>query len=265
MPFRDRLKSHLERGVDETGIAFQLLNADGHVMLDVGAHHGWSLAPFAERGWEVHAFEPDPDNRAVLSDKYGNVSNVTIVPAAVSDQAGSLTLYTSEESAGISSLAPFTESHEAATTVDVIKLGDYMAGHDIRRVDFLKIDVEGFERNVLAGYNWAVEPRVIELEFEDAKTVPLGYKWQDLADDLVGHGYTVIVSEWHPIVQYGVSQHWRRFASYPTTLVDPAAWGNLLGVKDISLSRHDVDRILAQARLSAHARHALLRVLGPIL
>jgi FkbM family methyltransferase len=265
MPFRDRLKAYLERGVDETGIAFRLLNSDGHVMLDVGAHHGWSLAPFAEHGWEVHAFEPDPDNRAALSDKYGGTDNVTIVPAAVSDQVGSLTLYTSEESNGISSLAPFTKGHEATTRVDVITLGDYMTEHDIRHVDFLKVDVEGFERNVLAGYDWAVDPRVIELEFEDAKTVPLGYKWQDLADDLVARGYAVIVSEWHPIVQYGSSQRWRRFASYPTTLVDQTAWGNLLCFKDIALSRRDVDRVLARVRLSVHARHALLRVLGPIL
>jgi hypothetical protein len=29
-------------------------------MLDVWAHHGTSLVPFARAGWQVYAFEPDP-------------------------------------------------------------------------------------------------------------------------------------------------------------------------------------------------------------
>jgi FkbM family methyltransferase len=266
MRLLDRLEAYLARQIDETRIAYQFLKPDGRVMLDVGAHHGWSLEPFAKHGWEVYAFEPDPANRAVLSAKYSPMHTVTIVPVAVSDRPGSLTLYASKESTGISSLAPFTPGHEATATVNVITLSDYMAEHDIKRVDFLKIDVEGFERNVLAGYNWMVEPRVIELEFEDAKTIPLGYKWQDLADGLVRRGYTVIVSEWAPIVQYGSEHHsWRRFAPYPTTLIEPDGWGNLLGFKNLSLSPRDIDHILGRTRRNLRFRHTLLRALGPLL
>ena len=69
----------------------------------------------------------------------------------------------------------------------------------------MKIDVEGFERNVLDGYDWAVRPDLIVLEFEDSKTVPLGYSWKDLADGLIDRGYQVLVSEWFPIERYGGS------------------------------------------------------------
>jgi hypothetical protein len=43
-------------------------------------------------------------------------------------------------------------------------------------VDFLKIDTESHDLFVHQGYPWECgKPAVIECEFEDAKTVPLGY------------------------------------------------------------------------------------------
>ena len=96
-------------------------------MLDVGAHYGDSLAAFARDGWSIHAFEPDPANRRELESAFGGRPNVKIVPKAVSDAPGELSLYTSDESSGISSLAPFTPGHAFAATVEVITLRDYLA------------------------------------------------------------------------------------------------------------------------------------------
>ena len=199
-------------------------------MLDIGAHHGTSLAPFAADGWTIHAFEPDPANRAALEAAFGEHANVIVVPAAVSDEAGEMPLFTSELSTGISSLAAFTPTHTRFTTVPVITLKQYMADVGVSAIDFMKIDVEGFELNVLTGHDWSVKPEMIVLEFEDAKTVPLGYSWNDLAMNLVDRGYAVFVSEWFPIERYGASHRWRRLARYPTELVDADGWGNLIAV-----------------------------------
>jgi hypothetical protein len=85
----------------------------------------------------------------------------------------------------------------------------------------------------LRGYPWdRSKPRVIVCEFEDAKTRPLGYDYHDLAGFLVARGYRLIVSEWRPIVRYGVQHRWRRFAEYPCELTESAAWGNLIAVTD---------------------------------
>jgi FkbM family methyltransferase len=215
--------------IDESGIAHAVLRDRRGTMLDVGAHYGHSLAPFASDGWTVHAFEPDPRNRAELEKAFGDVENVTIVPKGVADRPGTLPLFTSPESSGISSFAPFTTGHSAAASVETVTLRDYLAQTGIEHVDFLKIDVEGFELPVLHGYDWAIKPDVIVLEFEDFKTLPLGYSWQELAEELVGHGYQVLVSEWFPVERYGGAGHaWRRFARYPTELLDSRAWGNLI-------------------------------------
>jgi FkbM family methyltransferase len=201
-------------------------------MLDVGACHGATAIPFATEGWDVHAFEPDSTNREVLEAAVAYIPLVTIVPKAVADHPGTLTLYRSDESVGISSLAPFTDSHSAAHVVEVVTLTDYLADASVGSVDFLKIDVEGFEREVLGGFPWnSYTPDAIVLEFEDLKTVPRGYSWTDLADGLVEHGYGVMVSEWAPIERYGVAHKWLRFIDYPTHLSDERAWGNLIAVR----------------------------------
>jgi FkbM family methyltransferase len=244
------VKTFLDRAVgpyafDETEVVHTFLGKKRGVMLDVGAAFGLALEPFADDGWEVHAFEPDAVNRDRLVRAHGHRQNLTIVPKALSDTPGSLTFYKSAESPGISSLAPFRETHEPAGAVEVTTLKDYLDTSGIDRIDFLKIDVEGYERNVLAGYEWTPKAGVIELEFEDSKTVPLGYRWQDLADDLTARGYGVIVSEWYPIVSYGGTHRWRGFRPYPTELDDQAAWGNLIATD------HDFDGLLATATRTA--------------
>lgn len=218
------------------------------MMLDIGAHYGSSLAPFADDGWSVHAFEPDPANRAELEAAFGDRPNVTIIPMAVSDEAGDMMLFTSELSTGISSLAPFTDTHRPGSRVPVITMKDYLADAGISSVDFMKIDVEGYERNVLDGYDWTIKPRMIVLEFEDSKTLPLGYSWKDLAGDLLERGYEILVSEWFPVEQYGSAHRWRRLERYPTDLADANAWGNLIAATSVEQLMPAAQRAIRRAR-----------------
>ncbi len=221
--------------IDETKIVAELLAAEkpNAVMVDVGAHFGSALAPFAKQVWQVYAFEPDPDNRQQLLKKFETWENVVISESAVSDRFGeTVALYASEESTGISALAPFRESHRPRCQVTTTTVANICAEHRLEHVDFLKIDTEGFDLMVLKGVPWEqVQPEVIECEFEDRKTVPLGYRFDDLAQYLVERGYTVLVSEWHPVVRYGIKHDWRRLVPYPCKLSSAEAWGNLLAFK----------------------------------
>lgn len=218
---------------DESAIAFEVLNGDRikGLMIDVGAHYGGALAPFALGGWQVLAFEPDSKNREKLVESFGDSQNVIIDARAVSDQAREkAVLYRSEESSGISGLSSFLPSHKVAEEIEVTTLKNVIdeGGFEQEEVSFLKIDTEGFDLHVLRGFPWLTSsPHLILCEFEDAKTIPLGYSFHDLADFLVGHGYRLIVSEWHPITRYGDTHDWRRFAPYPCQLEDPKAWGNI--------------------------------------
>lgn len=219
--------------MDEIRILRRLLRHDAPgVLVDVGAHHGHTVIPFAQRGWEVHAFEPDPENLVTLARRVAPFRNVTVVSEAVSNKAGRSMLYASDESSGISSLATFAESHKPRIEVSVTTLTDYAALVHLRTVTALKIDVEGYELRVLEGFPWRrFQPLAVVLEFEDSKTHRLGYSWKDLASFLTERDYEVLVSEWYPIVAYGGQHQWRAFSRYPAELADDAAWGNLIAVR----------------------------------
>lgn len=225
-----------QAGVDETEVVAHLLRdrlGHRHTMLDVGAHIGTSAQFFHKLDWGIHCFEPDPKNRSSLLERFRDADNVIIDTRAVSDQpATGVQFFTSSQSTGISGLHAFHETHAETGLVDITTLRDVIAERRIRSVDFLKIDVEGFDLNVLKGVPWDVlRPDVIECEFEDAKTLSLGHNWKTIADFLQSKGYAVYVSEWHPIKRYGIPHDWRRLFKYPHLDMSEDAWGNLLAFK----------------------------------
>lgn len=229
-----RLRKRLDPSlrVDENTCIAQLFGDSGAdaVMVDVGMHFGESAQVFLERGWTVHGFEPDPENRARIAPH----PRLHLIDKAITETDGEqLTLYRSEVSSGISSLSAFHASHRAAATVETTRLDTYLQAQGLTRVDYLKVDAEGHDLFVLRSFPWAEHtPRIVLCEFEDLKTTPLGYSYHDLATLLTGRGYHVVLSEWYPIVRYGTSHRWRALHDYPCTLAEPRAWGNVIAFQD---------------------------------
>lgn len=207
------------------------------LMVDVGAHHGESFRFFAFSGWSVLAFEPDPSPIKHAMIRARSTAGVKELRCAVSDKAGQqVPFYVSPESSGVSSLTPFLESHQAAAEVVITDTLDRCLRQHARgqRVDFLKIDTEGHDLFVLKGIDWqepSQRPRVVICEFEDRKTLPLGYDFRQMAGYLAEKGYAVWVSEWFPITKYGARHRWRTLRPWPCDLEDSEAWGNLIAVE----------------------------------
>ncbi|MGR8920620.1 MAG: FkbM family methyltransferase [Gammaproteobacteria bacterium] len=226
---------------NEARMVFELLAADtpAGLMVDVGAHTGGSLRPFLEAGWDVLAFEPDSNNRAILLERFGERGKLVVDVRALSDAPrDDAPFYRSRRSSGISGLSAFHESHREAETVTITTLAAALAEHDRaeRRVDFLKIDTEGLDLPVLRGLDWsAPAPRVILCEFENAKTEPHGYDFDGLAGFLDERGYRLLVAEWKPVVNYGRRHDFAGFFTYPHRLTQPGAWGNLFAVAEAEL------------------------------
>jgi FkbM family methyltransferase len=118
-------------------------------VFDVGANAGYFSLLSGELGARVHAFEPNPSVRALLtrSVRLGS-GDIVVVPAACSDHEGVMPLYLSDPgNTGMSSVIAQTGT---SVEVEAITLDGYS-----RRVgacpDLIKIDVEGHEREVLLG------------------------------------------------------------------------------------------------------------------
>ncbi|ORA68757.1 hypothetical protein BST23_02730 [Mycolicibacterium elephantis] len=219
-------------------------------MFDVGAHYGEVFAEYSQRGWQVYAFEPDPKNRRRIDVAFGRLPNVHVDNRAVSDvSAQGATFFSSSQSSGISGLSAFDESHEQAGVVDTITIADFVNAEGLDKIDYLKVDTEGYDLMVLRGFPWDhMRPSVVVCEFENRKTQPLGYNFHDIADFLHTKGYSVIVSEWFPISRYGADHRWRRYATYPCELVEESGWGNLIASTDQKLISRILQKFEAETK-----------------
>jgi|GEM_PF-3301259 len=222
---------------DETELVSELFksNKKPKIMLDVGAHRGTSAKYFPGDDWRIFCFEPDPNNREGLTKHSKSQSNIVkIDPRAVgSVPEKGKKFYGSDESSGISGMLAFRDTHEVIATVDVTSVGEIMEENDISHIDFLKIDVEGYDFGVLKGVPWKkIKPDVIECEYEDAKTELLGHTWRDICEYLAERNYTIYISEWHPIIRYGIPHDWHTIKKFPCELSDEKSWGNLLAFKN---------------------------------
>lgn len=127
----------------------------GMTILDVGANIGLYTALFADAtGTEglVVALEPDPQNFAFLQKTIAanNLKNVKPAQVAASRSKGTMRLHTSSENRGDNRLYA-NDLADGFVDVEVVRLDDLLSSMNILALDFIKIDVQGFEEHVLAG------------------------------------------------------------------------------------------------------------------
>jgi FkbM family methyltransferase len=138
------------------GLAFE-----GHTVFDVGGFEGIFTLFFARRAGptgRLVTFEPNPHNSARIAEnvRLNGFENVEIRTIALGAAPGRMPLiYPAGEAALGSLVADIQDTirgdkHAATIDVDVETLDRLVAG-GLPEPDFVKIDVEGFERNVLEG------------------------------------------------------------------------------------------------------------------
>jgi len=137
----------------------------GDAFIDVGANLGlmtlWAARLIGASG-HVHAFEPQPDTYAVLERHLAinAVRNVTVHRCALGAQPGRRTLYErSDVSRGAASMVK-PEKTFGQTTVELDTLDHLVETSQIGAVRMMKIDVEGWELEVLKGARRLLAQRV---------------------------------------------------------------------------------------------------------
>jgi FkbM family methyltransferase len=133
----------------------------GGLAFDIGAHVGDRTACFRRLGAHVVAVEPQPALARFLRRRFGTDPEVVLVPQAVGAHAGRVTLHVNEANPTVSTAsadflraaagAPGWEGQAWTQRLDVraTTLAELARRHGTP--DFIKIDVEGFEAEVLAG------------------------------------------------------------------------------------------------------------------
>jgi FkbM family methyltransferase len=164
------------RSGDLAAVLTDHLAADGATVVDIGASWGlfsYHLARLVGGTGTVFSYEPHPVNKPVLEKLVKARPNVRFRPVAVSDLTGSADLqvpvFGSRYVTAQSSIAHGFDGQRGVrvekVTVPTVRLDDELGG---RRVDLVKIDVEGHEMSVLRGASVTLRkylpPMLIEIE-----------------------------------------------------------------------------------------------------
>jgi FkbM family methyltransferase len=120
------------------------------VALDIGANIGNHSLFFASHFKTVHSFEPNPRTFGVLSVNAGLVANVSVHNLALGDEPGTLSLTFNSLNVGEASLVQSYQGVSVSNVDVAVGVVDELAGQ-FGPVSFVKIDVEGFEPQVLRG------------------------------------------------------------------------------------------------------------------
>lgn len=172
----------------------------GFMIFDVGAnfgHYAITLAGALNRNCTVHAFEPFPPNLERLRTNIAlNQMEQTIEVHAVglSDSNGTGLMTTRIDNSGAATLAQTGKDdghHVMLTTLDAFCLE-----HRIERLDFMKIDIEGYEEKLLAGGadTFRKHRPLILIELDPPKLLRAGSSVEKLAAQLHHFGYTLHVA-----------------------------------------------------------------------
>jgi FkbM family methyltransferase len=128
----------------------------GELFVDAGANFGFWTLLAAQRGCRVIAIEPVPPTLARLEDnarRNGLAEAIEVVGAALSAEAGSLTLTLGGGESGQASTHPARTPDAETFVVPAVTLDSLLGERPVR---FLKIDVEGHEPALLRGADRAL-------------------------------------------------------------------------------------------------------------
>ena len=162
---------------------------------DIGANQGIYTLFFSNivpRGY-VYSFEPDPALFATLEENVqrNKANNVTLFKAAAASQTAKLSLQPGLFNRGDNQILRAGRSGTGAISIDAISLDQAIPE---QRLDLLKIDVQGFEVEVLKGAQQILQTNpdlLIYIEFWPHGLRKAGSDPQELLDILHKAGFSL--------------------------------------------------------------------------
>jgi FkbM family methyltransferase len=140
------------------------------VVFDVGANVGDWTAEVLHAASEarVHSFELVPETAMRLSDRFRHNPRVTVVATGLSDEDATVPVKHYPGHTTVSGITDFPHPYDHEwLDAAVVRGDDYCAVHGIDHIDYLKIDAEGSDHRVLAGFEKMLKAgRIDAIQFE---------------------------------------------------------------------------------------------------
>lgn len=176
---------------------------EGDVFYDIGANVGFFsviAAKLVGNTGKVYAFEPGKENAATVRHnvELNNFKWVEVIEKAVSHTSGTGQLLLAEYSGGHAlATADVPPDLTGEVTVDLVSIDELIEQQQIMPPNFVKVDVEGAELDVLQGMRETIEthkPTII-YEVDDGDRFSYDRKYRELAAFFKSLNYQVVQAE----------------------------------------------------------------------
>jgi FkbM family methyltransferase len=153
----------------------KLQNSGELVLFDVGANignYGRLLFDIFTSQSKIYCFEPSPSSFNILKSNLGGLENVQLFNLGFGEQGGTLTLYSDSTASSMASLYKRRLDHynirfNHLEAIELRTIDEFCEENNIRQINFLKLDVEGYEYNVLKGAENIINKNLVDyIQFE---------------------------------------------------------------------------------------------------
>jgi len=145
------------------------------IIFDVGANRGdYSSVIIASFGCEnirLYCFEPSKMAFGLLNAEISTCQNVKLYNFGFGDKSETVNLYSCSEGAGSASILN-THYHNLDNSnivekIELTTLDEFCRTNNIQKIDFMKMDVEGYELNILRGGSELIKSASVDfIQFE---------------------------------------------------------------------------------------------------
>ncbi|MBA3665927.1 MAG: FkbM family methyltransferase [Bacteroidetes bacterium] len=142
----------LKNDRDEIDLLKKLILPGFHV-LDIGANIGFYaevISEIAGATGRVYCFEPDQQNFSYLKKNTAAFNNISLFNNAVSDLKGSLKVYKSKL-LNVDHRTYPVSNYDSIEEIEAVTIDDLIQQNKIEKVDFIKIDIQGYELSAFKG------------------------------------------------------------------------------------------------------------------
>jgi FkbM family methyltransferase len=152
----DDYLEHIKNGFEPDMVQlFRAVANDSETILDIGANIGCTALLFGELSKNVYAFEPSQTTFSFLEKNIlrSGLKNVFLQNIGLGAEPGeyTLTFAPSNRSGGFVSNQTQASAGHAVEKIVIHQLDEVVNSLNLQKIDFIKIDVEGFEGHVLRG------------------------------------------------------------------------------------------------------------------